>query len=76
MFVNDVKYYSICECSQRQVTETVWVDKMTYYHYKSFYFKVYGDTYGCGNRLDRKPCFLSKFVQFPLDVVVDSTLLV
>jgi hypothetical protein len=27
MFVNDAKYGFICECNERRVTETVWVDK-------------------------------------------------
>jgi hypothetical protein len=40
MFVNDVKYYSIHECTQKRITEIVWVDKMKYYNYRSFYFKV------------------------------------
>jgi hypothetical protein len=27
MFVDDAKYYSIHECTQKRVTKTVWVDK-------------------------------------------------
>jgi hypothetical protein len=48
---------------------------MTYYHYESYYFKVCCTASRCGNRLDKKPCSLSKFVWFPLDVVIDSTYL-
>jgi len=60
----------------RWVTEVVWVHKMTYYHYKSFYFIVWWPACGSGSRLDRKLCSLSMFVQFPLDAVADSTYLV
>jgi len=72
---------SICiDCTSiclpwRQVAETVWVDKMTYYHCKSLYFIMWWPACGSGSQLDRKLCSLWKFVRFPLDVVANSTYL-
>ena len=48
---------SIC-LPRRWVAKTVWVDKMTYYHCKSFYFIVWWPSCGSGSQLDRKLCSL------------------